>query len=70
MLHCMSKHATLEVVAMGPHMTIQVATLGETCITDLALVGFFASMGAIMLGKGGTISESFATGTALVGAVS
>ena len=48
----MSKHAALKVVAMGTHVTIQVATLGESCITDLALVWFFASVGTVMLGKG------------------
>lgn len=51
-------------------MTIQVATLGEACITNLALVRFFSGMGPVMLGKGGAVGKALATGTAFIRAVS
>lgn len=66
----MSQHASWKVVAMGSHMTIQVAALGESCIADLALIGFFPSVGTIMLGKGRAVGKPFPTSTAFVGAVS
>lgn len=70
--HCMTQQCccTLEMIAMGSHVTVQVATLGKSCITDLTLVRFLSSMGSVVLGEGGAIGKTLAAGTALVGSVS
>ena len=66
----MSQHAAWKVVAVGSHVTIQVAALGESCIANLALIRFFPGVGTVMLGKGRAIGKPFPTGTAFVGAIS
>ena len=61
---------SLEVAAMCAHVTIQIPTLREAGITDLALVRLLTCMSAKVLSEGGAISKSFAAGSALVRSVS
>lgn len=56
-------------VPMCPHVTVQIATLRKTCVTDLALVRFLPSMGAVVLSEGGAVSKTFAACTAFVRAI-
>lgn len=59
----------LKVIPVCTHVTIEVTTLGKTCITDLALVRFFPSVGAKMLRQSGAVGKSLAAHIALVRAI-
>lgn len=61
--------SSLEVIAMCSHMAIQVSTLRESGITNLALVRFLPCVSTVVLGKGRAICKALATGSAFVGSV-
>ena len=65
---CMTQQrsSVLEMITMCTHVTIQVAALRESCVTDLALVRLLPRMGPVMLGEGGAVGKTLATGTAFV----
>lgn len=61
---------THDASAMSFHVAVEVTRLGEPGLTNLALVGFFSSVGAVVLSEGGAISKPFATDVAFVRTIS
>lgn len=54
---------------MSSHVAVQVATLGESCITDLTLVRFFSCVCPVVFREGGAIGKALPTHVALVRSV-
>ena len=56
-------------MAMSSHVPVEVARLREPCLAYFALVWFFTSVSAVVLGEGGAIGKPFVAHITLVRAV-
>lgn len=57
-------------IPVSAHVSVEIARLRESGITDLALVGFFPCVGAVVLSEGGAIGETLTACVTLVRPVS
>lgn len=64
--HRTAEQCSLEVAAMSAHVPVEVPTLREPSITDLALVRLLPSVCPVMLCEGGAVCKPFATSCALI----